>query len=128
MAFEPDVIKQVVNVARRNGVDPSGLLAVVEVESDGKSLEADGLTPPIEINARIVRHTDVAQFRGMGVQFVDLPESERDRLRDYVIKNLTAYVTAVRARWRAVRPGNSERRIDEFAKAIGTAALQGLRR
>ncbi len=45
MAFEPEVIKQVVNVARRNGVDPSGLLAVVEVESDGKSLEADGRTP-----------------------------------------------------------------------------------
>lgn len=45
MAFEPDVIKQVVNVAKRNGVDPSGLLAVVEVESDGKSMEADGRTP-----------------------------------------------------------------------------------
>lgn len=45
MAFEPDVIKQVVNVARRNGVDPSGLLAVVEVESDGKSMEVDGKTP-----------------------------------------------------------------------------------
>lgn len=45
MAFEPDVIKQVVNVAKRNGVDPSGLLAVVEVESDGKSMEVDGKTP-----------------------------------------------------------------------------------
>lgn len=45
MAFEPDVIKQVVNVAKRNGVEPSGLLAVVEVESDGKSMEVDGRTP-----------------------------------------------------------------------------------
>ncbi len=47
MAFEPEVIKQVVGVAKRNGVDPAGLLAVVEVESDGKSLEIDHKTPQL---------------------------------------------------------------------------------
>ncbi len=43
--FEGDVLRQTVAVAKSNGIEPAALLAVVEVESAGKSLEQDGRTP-----------------------------------------------------------------------------------
>ena len=45
MAFEAAVISQVVAVADQHKIEPAALLAVVEVESAGKSLEIDGVTP-----------------------------------------------------------------------------------
>lgn len=45
MAFEGEVLRQVIAVANKNGIEPAALLAVVEVESAGKSLEQDGRTP-----------------------------------------------------------------------------------
>lgn len=43
--FEGEVLKQTVAVANANKIEPAALLAVVEVESAGKSLEQDGRTP-----------------------------------------------------------------------------------
>lgn len=45
MAFEKAVIDQCARVARKHGIEPAALLTVVEVESAGKSMEADGTTP-----------------------------------------------------------------------------------
>lgn len=43
--FEGDVLRQTIAVAATRKVEPAALLAVVEVESAGKSLEIDGKTP-----------------------------------------------------------------------------------
>lgn len=43
--FEGEVLRQTIAVANANKIEPAALLAVVEVESAGKSLEADGKTP-----------------------------------------------------------------------------------
>jgi hypothetical protein len=45
MTFEGYVLSQTVGVAKLHKIDPAALLAVVEVESAGKSLECDGVTP-----------------------------------------------------------------------------------
>jgi hypothetical protein len=43
--FEGDVLRQTSAVAQAHKIEPAALLAVVEVESAGKSLEVDGRTP-----------------------------------------------------------------------------------
>lgn len=43
--FEGEVLKQTIGVARKNKIEPAALLAVVEVESAGRSLEVDRRTP-----------------------------------------------------------------------------------
>lgn len=43
--FEGGVLAQTVGVARDHGIEPEALLAVVQVESAGKSLEVDNKTP-----------------------------------------------------------------------------------
>lgn len=45
MKFEKSVLDEVVSVARKNNIPPAALLAVVEIESDGRALEQDGKTP-----------------------------------------------------------------------------------
>jgi hypothetical protein len=45
MTFEDDVLRQVIAVAVLHKIEPEALLAVVETESAGKSLEVDGKTP-----------------------------------------------------------------------------------
>jgi hypothetical protein len=45
MSFEPAVLSQIASVARTYKFDLAALLAVVEIESDGHSLEIDGKTP-----------------------------------------------------------------------------------
>jgi N-acetylmuramidase len=44
-SFEPAVLSQIATVARTYKLDLAALLAVVEIESDGHSLEIDGKTP-----------------------------------------------------------------------------------
>jgi hypothetical protein len=44
-AFEGGVLAQTVGVALEHNIEPESLLAVVQVESDGKSLEIDNKTP-----------------------------------------------------------------------------------
>lgn len=43
--FTPSVIASTAEAAKRNGVEPAALLAVVEIESAGRPFEADGRTP-----------------------------------------------------------------------------------
>jgi hypothetical protein len=43
--FEPAVLSQIALVAKTYRIDLAALLAVVEIESDGHSLESDGKTP-----------------------------------------------------------------------------------
>lgn len=43
--FEGEVLNQTIGVAVAHHIEPAALLAVVEVESAGKSLESDGRTP-----------------------------------------------------------------------------------
>lgn len=45
MAFDDASVRQIVQMARVNGIDPAALLAVAEVESAGRPLEQDGRTP-----------------------------------------------------------------------------------
>jgi N-acetylmuramidase len=43
--FTPNTIASTVEAAKKHGVEPAALLAVVEIESAGKAFEADGCTP-----------------------------------------------------------------------------------
>jgi hypothetical protein len=43
--FEPNVLREVIRVASKNKIEAAALLAIVEVESAGRSLEDDGKTP-----------------------------------------------------------------------------------
>jgi hypothetical protein len=45
MRFSAEVRDAVIRIAEREGIDPAGLLAVVEVESAGKPLEDNNRTP-----------------------------------------------------------------------------------
>jgi peptidoglycan hydrolase-like protein with peptidoglycan-binding domain len=45
--FSDDVAHALVRAAESNGIDPCGLLAIVEVETGGKMFEADGRTPSL---------------------------------------------------------------------------------
>lgn len=45
MTFSPEVVKRIVRQARANEIEPAALLAVAEVESMGRPLEPDGVTP-----------------------------------------------------------------------------------
>ncbi|MCL4713190.1 MAG: DUF3380 domain-containing protein [Pseudorhodoplanes sp.] len=45
ITFSDDVLKEVVAVAKDNGIETAALLAVVEIESAGRALEDDGKTP-----------------------------------------------------------------------------------
>ncbi len=43
--FTDDKVRRIVDAAKRNGIEPAGLLAVVEVEANGSPFEMDGRTP-----------------------------------------------------------------------------------
>lgn len=65
--FDEAVIKQVVSQARDKGIDPAGLLAVVEVESAGRPLEADGRTPRLLFE----RHVFYRELRKLSRERLD---------------------------------------------------------
>lgn len=45
MSFDPQSVQRIVHMARAEGLDPVAVLAVAEVESAGRPLEQDGVTP-----------------------------------------------------------------------------------
>lgn len=59
--FSTDVRDRVAAVARKNGIEPAGLLAVVEVESAGKALEAGDNRTPRFLFERHVFHRELAK-------------------------------------------------------------------
>lgn len=63
MSFLDDVVKQVIPVAKRNGIEPAALMAVVEVESAGQPFESDGKTPRF-LYERHVMYKELLKKRG----------------------------------------------------------------
>lgn len=45
MAWSQAVIREIVGIAKRHSIDPAALLAVADVESAGRPIEWDGITP-----------------------------------------------------------------------------------
>lgn len=45
--FSADVIKAAIDAAKRNGIRPAAVLALIEVETNGATFEADGRTPQL---------------------------------------------------------------------------------
>lgn len=74
MKFEKLVIDEVVKVAKKNGIEPAALMAVVEIESAGRALEDDGKTPRLlferhvfyrELNKRAPNKLQEADRQGL---------------------------------------------------------------
>lgn len=63
MSFLDNVVDEVVRVAKKNGIEPAAMMAVVECESSGNPLEADGVTPRF-LYERHVMYKELKAKRG----------------------------------------------------------------
>lgn len=83
--FTPSVIASTADAAKRNGVEPAALLAVVEIESAGRPFEADGRTPRF-LFERHVFYRELAKR-----QPEKLPHAVRERLANRTWDRATQY-------------------------------------
>lgn len=83
--FTPSVIASTAEAAKRNGVEPAALLAVVEIESAGRPFEADGRTPRF-LFERHVFYRELAKR-----QPEKLPRAVRERMANRTWDRATQY-------------------------------------
>ena len=101
--FDSRWINGIITAARQNGIDPAGLLAVVEVESAGKAFEQDGTTP-VFLFERHKFYSALQRFapdrlRTAVVQGLAIPQRQRGQYSD---QKTSAGKLALLARARAI--------------------------
>jgi hypothetical protein len=79
--FDPQAVGRIVHLARANGIDPAALLAVAEVESAGRPLEQDGVTPRFlferHVFYRALYKADKAKLKQAVAQGLAIPKWDR---------------------------------------------------
>jgi peptidoglycan hydrolase-like protein with peptidoglycan-binding domain len=101
--FDSKWINGIITAARQNGIDPAGLLAVVEVESAGNAFEQDGTTPRFlferHVFYRVLQKFAPDRLRTAVAQGLAIPHAQSGQYSD---QRTSAGKLALLARARAI--------------------------